>query len=411
MIRRSGSESDTAFFDAQKDAISTGDMVVVIINTAVGVGTLSLGYTFRMGLGFALIMMVLFAACNYYSMFLFVKVAQLYRRGTFEEIWTLAFSRRSSYICAVVSVAFTVLSLVFYFRVMYQCLYLVVDYLFDVEGTWLEYEYFYLLGVDLVLIIPMCFSESLQDIAKIAYVGNTCAIILLIHELYQYTRHLDIYGFDPDSQFAFFSFTTEFAKQFNNVVTAYMFVPFSWPGLRHLHNPTQKRWWMVFGIITGVLIVYYCAMGTLAYLTFFDENEATDTSLQLYPRDSVVAIAAVIVTLKIASVAITSLNQARFITLSSLAGVITIDRTVWTCCGIGWTILGTFGATISKTPLNILTWTHQILAPILLCIIPPVLYLRSYRTRSRGHALGSIILVLIGLVCIANTIYYAVTST
>lgn len=410
MFRRSGSESDTAFFDAQKDAISVGDMVIVVVNAALGVGIFSFGYTFRMGLGLAILMLLIFGLASFYSMYLFIKLAQSYRKGTFEEIWTLLFSKRSSYICAIVSVSAALLALILSFQTIYQCLYLVFDYFFTAKGTWLEHQYFYLLLVDVVLIIPMCFSESLRDIAKISYVGNTCALALLIHAAYECGRHTSIYGFDPHNQLTLCSFAGDFGNRMGNIVVAYLVMPFAWPGLHHLHNPTPKRWWVVFGTMTLILFIYYIAMGVLAYLTFFDENRMDSIILDLYESSEIVTLAAVVATVKMAAVGVTFLNQARYITLSSLSAVVAIDRTAWTTCGIGWAIMCTFCATLSTPIMNILLAIYRCVASVLLFIIPSVLFLRGYGKRLRIHFAGSILLILIGIACIVNTIYHASVS-
>lgn len=406
MKRKVLSDSETAFFSEQKEAVSLSDMTALVLKTVIGAGMLSQGFSFRMGIGLGVLMHAIVCFLSLYCLYLFVKTGQFYKRSTYEEIWAKAFGRRSAFFVAFLSVLSVTFILGLYLRNIGKSMLSAVGIIFDSIPVWMSSTYVYMIIIDIFALFPICTSYSLREMARVSYLGLVVAVMIIFYIIYRFYERVQEYGFDPNGQLKIAHFTGDFGSQIGNIAMSYLSMPFSWPGLRNLRNPTPNRWMKVFTVSMITCFFVYLIVSVFSYCTFFDENEG-DMILLMYPRDNKTLWSYIIFIVFMLSTIPSALNAARYITLNFITSAVYFDKNVWITCGFAWVIMSTFIATLSDDIFGILLTISDIVVVALLFIIPGIMYLKAFKKKFVLHLTGAIFSILFGCAVISNIVYQA----
>lgn len=344
-------------------------------------------------------------ALSLYGLFLYVEAAAFWRHPTFETMWSKAFGYRSSFISFIISYISAVLVAMFYIQFVAQSLQSILyEFIPGSEGGLLTNNYVITGIVSVLCFIPICFVSSAKTIAKLCYVAIVCIVYLTIHTLYWFVWHVREYGFDPNKQIAFFRFDDTLVNCFSSLSTAYLIAPVAFPGIQHVGCATPRRLTRVFTLMILACYVLYTVMGLSSYLTFFDENEG-GLILDYYPKSWYVTSAKFAITvLMILSVPMV-LNPARFVTINMVWRHDNYPKEVWITVGIVTYFLAVFCAFLDEPWATVLSVLCDAFSPILLFVLPSVLFLKGYKATRKLHMLGCCFMIIAGIAVTGYMLY------
>lgn len=395
--------NDRQIFQEYKNSLTIQEAVAVMCNTAIGTGMLKLGYVFRCGAMLSCIVNTILGLLSLYGLYIYVEAASFWRQPTFETMWIKAFGYASSIISFIISYVSAVLVMMFYIQFVAQSIQSIINEFWEVNQV--VTDNYTIMGIASVLcFIPICFVSSPKTVAKLCYVAIVCIVYLSIHTIYWFVWHVNEYGFDPNGQLAFFRFDDTLANCFSSLSTAYLIAPVAFPGIQHVRNPTPRRLMRVFTLMIATCYILYTVLGLSSYFTFFDENEG-GLILDYYPQTWYVTSAKVAITiLMILSIPMV-LNPSRFVTINMIWPCDHYPKAVWVAVGIVTYFFAVFCAFLDEPWATILSVTCDSFSPLLLFVVPSVLFLKGYKTSRKLHFVGCWFMIAAGIACTAYIFY------
>lgn len=394
---------------ARRGPLTSVDFIFCCLNSAISFGVLKLGAVFTAGIVFSYIILIVISILSYFSLKLFVMAAAYYHESTFEEIWNAAFSKYTLFIPIIASVFSSLVNMITYFGEIQSAaisIWLKILKLhkhdYDTQISDLE-SYKMLIGccIFIVFILPVCFSISIRSMAIISYFALICVLIFILYIVFMFAYFVKKDGFDPTHSIKCFQFGHQFMKSLLTLIFAFEFYPLTYPGLRDFQNSTPSNLYRTFIIVIFLIFVIYSIIGTFCYLTFFDRNNK-GIILDYFPSDTKVEKIFLIIGRFVTFFFVINtipfrLNACRYIILNTFNSTTSFPPEIWTFMGIVISLFALALSNLTSEYLDYLEIINNIMAAFLLYIIPPLLYIKAYKTSNRAMFCISILLLVIGI--------------
>jgi len=385
-------------FPRFKNTLSPNEAVVCLINTAIGTGILRLGYSFRCGIITALVLTTLIALVNYYSFWLYSKAINQTKRSSFVEIWYFLFGWKTLILPVAASAIGTLVFSMFFTQCIANYITSLLTELNLYENNLYINETSVLIFTFAAFVLPNVFVRSLNTVFKMSVISLGFLALLFIHSIYWMIVEYRKYGFDPSNQLKLFSFDSSVITCINALLTAYAVYPLSWPGPRHFSGVNFKSLLSIFKNLTFFCWVLYASFGTLAYFTFFDKNTG-GLIISYYPFGFIRAAAEIALIFMIALTLPMQLNQARYNLMEAIfpAQTLSVHGGSWVPLGVLAGLIATFLAASKGFMGSFMSMVGDISSPILIFLLPPIIYLKAIDDKPWYHVIGSIAFALFGI--------------
>lgn len=397
--------------------LNSSQFICCVLNTIIGSGVLKLGSTFNSGIIFTHILNIFIAFVSVYSIKLYILAAARYREGTFEEIWSVAFSRKTIIIpafCSILSSFTNVMSYLSFLQNSFSQIISMIILLIDEnaqETVDLIQRYNLLYGIAIIIIfcVPICISSDIRHIAILSIISLIFFGCVFIYVISRFVEIVHRDGFNADNRLKLFDLKDHISSSISSLVYAYLFYPFAWPSLRHSNNPTVKNLSKTFYLAIFITYIIYSIMGTFSYLTFYDSNTG-GIILDYYPFDTktnqvLMLISHVCTFIYIMFTIPVVLNPSRFVILNLISKKDTFPDEIWSLIGITISIISFLLANLPDDVSDIIFMIADILSLSLLFFFPPILYLKGFGLSNKWHFCGAIGEILLGIAAISYMIY------
>lgn len=398
-------------------SLSFFEFVFCCLNSIIGTGALSLGYAFTSGLLFTNALNIIIALISLYSLKLFVLSASYFHESTFEEIWTVAFSRSTVVFPAVCSIVSSISNIMKYLSFLQDSVVTILSTILkiimdDPQDAITEIEHYrFLIGFIIVFFfcVPTCFSSNLHYAVIISILSVSLFICIIIYIIARFIMMIEINGFDPNNRLKLIDLNGHISGTISSLAFSYLFYPFAWPGLRHSNNPSVNNLSKAFYATIFFSFILYTIFGTFSYLSFFDGNKG-GIILDYYPdetyTDKILLIIGHILTFVyiIFTIPIV-LNSAKYVLLNTLHKKDDFSKDVWIPIGITATLISLSLANLTGKTSEYIFIISDILALLLLFFFPPIFYIKGFGTKNKLHFIGAILELVIGIAAIAFIIY------
>lgn len=395
----------------QKGILSSKDMIICCVNSAVGVGILKMGAAFTSGLIVSILVLFIVCFLSYYSFKLLVLSAAKCHESTFEEIWKSEFSSKT----IIVPVFFTsfsmLLSMVSYMReiqssaitICSKILVVATDQSDSITPKLQTYKMLVGSAVFVLFLIPVCCVAHVSSLVTMSYVSNCFLFLFLIYLIVMFGYEVKRVGFDPKHNFKLYQFKGHLTTCLSTTIFAFNIHPLTYPGMKHVKDSTQSNLLLIFRITMIIIMANYFIAGLFSYLTYFDEN--TGIILDYYPENTetekilmiigrILAFGFILLTIPF------RLNACRYVILSSISDILSFPPEIWTFTGIIISLLALSLANLTEKFLTTLFIFSNIMASFLLFIFTPIFYLKANGTSDHLHAFISISFLVIGVISI-----------
>ena len=389
--KKSSDPEEEQIFPARRDSFSPAQVIVYLINVAIGTGVVKLAVAYRAGALFSPILSAIMALISGYSFVIFLKAACWAKSSTFEEVWAKVFGQRTVIICATINILAKFVVLRAYTSTTIDMVRSLVLEFYPTAPVYFTDQYVIITVVYIVFYIPVFCSKSLKVIAAISYVKVFCLAFICCVILYRFGAQVKEQGFDPDGSIAYFRFDSTAITCLDSLLTAYQVMPLCYPGIRHVSRFTVKSFMRVIKLTMLIFWIVYNIVGEICYFTVWDSDMGS-TILDWYPDDTLNLISRVALTVMMVYTWPMALNPARFIMVNLVAKGKDFPAVVWALIGI---FFAYFGVVVMALPAE--TGPYMTLILNIPFMFPPILYLKAFKCRDKLHCVGAIFLLLFGL--------------
>ncbi|OHT15284.1 Transmembrane amino acid transporter protein [Tritrichomonas foetus] len=387
-----------AMFLSRKGSLSFWDLVIVGVNSAVGMAALRLGSTFHSGFFLSIFLYMFIAAFSFYAIQLYIWSAAHFHESTYEEIWTEAFSNKTAVICGFCSIYSTFLFLADYVQIIQQEIIDLINIFAPNVNSSVKSPYTIGLILMALFFVPISLSSSLRAVVNISIFQVITYAILLVYVVARFAISVKNEGFDPNHQFSYFRFDIRASNDVATLIFAYVIFPFAWPGMRHSQQPTIKNITNVFKTIISIVFVSYLVMGIFSYLTFFDENTG-GIIIEYYPNDTLSIIMKIVAIFFILFSCPLLLNNIRYIILNVIDKTDNFPKNIWSMMGVCITFIAVILANLTDKYMDVIYIIGDVFSSLLVFIFPATFYLRGFGRKVKFHFVMSIIVIIVGIIC------------
>lgn len=397
----------TMFNCPSNNRISFRVALVIFLKIAVGSGALRLGYSFRCGAILGAVINTFIAIFSYAASYLFVKCANLTKKPTYEGICEVAIGNRSAVFVGIISCLACLFILMFYVQFLTNSLQNLIHYFITSPVVNLVDGYFLMVIVFICYFLPLSIIKKLKIFAVFNVIGLICVALLILYIAYWFGHFTIIYGFDRNNHLRLAVYDgSKIGSCFGSLMTAYSVYPLSYPGLNHIENLTPRTAYKLFFYCTFACWIIYLIFGELSYLTLFDINEG-DLFLSYMPQNWLTVVANVILFIDILFTCPNMFNASRNIIIGMISTKKTPSNFAWIASGILINLSAIVIAMLGETPGLILSIIGDALSPIMIFVVPSILYLFLFspKTSSVFTYVLAIVVLIIGWVCTVYMIY------
>lgn len=398
-------------------SLSNPEFIVCFLNSIIGTGVLRLGSAFNSGIIFTHLLNIFVALVSVYSLKLYVLAASHYHESTFEEIWSVAFSFKTTFIPAVCSIFSSFSNIMSYLSFLQNSMINIISMLLllvDSDSQEIVDKLDrnnILIGLLIVIVfcVPSSISNNLRYIVVTSFISVSFFLCILVYVIARFCVMVHRDGFDPNHRFKLIDLKDNISSSISSLTYAYLFYPMAWPGLRHSRKPTIKNLSHAFYMTILITYILYSIMGTFSYLSFFDANDG-GLILDYYPTNSrtneiLLLVGHIFTFIYILLTIPVVMNPARYILLNFIDKKDSFPIEIWSLIGITFSIISLLLGNVSDNIQDILFMVTDLLTLALLFIFPPILYLRAFGKSQALHFAGAIFEIILGIAAIAFMIY------
>lgn len=411
------SEEDTPLF-RNFGNVKFIDFVVYCLNVAIGSGALKLGYAFRAGLLFSIIINIIVAILSFYSLHLYALAASHYHSGTFKDIWKSAFSEWSSDILAIANVLFALINVMGYYQFLQGSAMTIIRLMLRIsttdENKTLDTvsHYQFLIGfiITIVFSCPFCLSLNQQTVILVSYISMGAFILLVLYVIVRFSVTVSKDGFDPNHEFKLIDFPDYAVGCISSFILAYMIYPLEWPNLKDSRNGSKKGLTYLFSTIIISCFTLYLLMGIFSYFSFFSKNTG-GSILNFYPEDKIsdlifLIIGHILSFIMVLFTMLVRINVCRFSFIKIFDKSSKSNPDNWGPLGITFSFLGCTLSNCSSIVSDNLGKIGDLIAAFYMFFIPPIIYLRGHGKSKLFYLFMSIIELIVGCAAFIFLFYY-----
>lgn len=397
-------ESEKELFPIRINLLSPVEIGSILLNIAIGTGWLKLGYGWRCGEIFSLVLSVVFALLSFYAIWMFIEVIRIVKMPTFEMIAVKIWNKKVAFVILFFSLVETIIGVMFVLE-------FIKDYFLILLGDVIKVpaiveNYIVSAGIATVLCILIgCLIVNIRVLSIYSYIQNFCVLFIICGCIYWCIVLNKEDGFNAQKQMKLFEFNEQAVSLVSSLLTAYLIVPLSYPSPEHVKHATVSLLKKIFGAVFVILAIVYALMGTVSYLTFFDDNEG-DLLLDLYPKCILTTCMEYALLIAMILHYPVIFNSGRQLIITFAVGSFKkVNKYMWISLGILLSILSFIIGGIRTVAYDLICLACDFASPILLFSIPGILYLSVFKFKNCFHAIGAIFVILVGLVGAGFMIY------
>lgn len=251
----------------------------ILLNTAIGSGTLMIPYCFTCGVGISLIISFIFALLAYFSLMLLIDSSQYCHKYDYHGLFSHCFGKGKLWILNII------IFLVQYGSVMIYCHWLgrLMNHIFQFSNVILGSNAFWICSLTSFFVFPLTIFREISALQNFTFLTLIFLFILIAHAFYYFIHDLKRDGFDPNNQFSVFNF-----KRYDVIITALSVNALAFhchlnmfSSLEHLKHCTIKRAHLLCALVPVGCFVLYNIFGLFSYLNLFDRLKS-GSSLEYY---------------------------------------------------------------------------------------------------------------------------------
>ncbi|OHT08555.1 Transmembrane amino acid transporter protein [Tritrichomonas foetus] len=271
----------------------------LMLNTAIGSGTLLVPYCYTLGVGCALIISTIFALIAYTALYFMIKSSFFCQKYDYRGLFSHTFGEKRLWIVNVMIFLVQFGACMIYAHWNGRLMNKVVGSNHPVFGS----NAFWCFLISTLLVFPLTIFRQIAKLEKFEILSTISIIVMVIHAIYWFGRGIVEDGFDPDHKLVGFSISDVMINALSVNSMAFNCHINLFPTLEHLSNCTLRRAFTLAGMTVGVSYLLYNMFGLFTYLYLFD-NLGEGSALEFYPMKhwfTTITILCVIVSLVLSS--------------------------------------------------------------------------------------------------------------
>ena len=276
-------DSQRIFYEPTPENSSLFDAFQLLLNTAIGSGTLMVPYCYTSGVALSLIISLIFATIGYFTLNFMAESGYFARKYDYKGLFEHTFGKNKLWIVNVM-----ILCVQFGASMIY-CHWngrLVPQLLGTQDRTdILGNKSFWTMIMCICFSLPLVCLKSIHFLEKLAIVSSFTIILLIAHACYYMSVDIASEGFDPQHQFKWFDFNAAAITSLSVNSMAYNCHLNLFTALEHMKVPTVGRAKKLSGLTIVVAFILYNIFGLFTYLDIFDIPKGS--SLECYDSSQV----------------------------------------------------------------------------------------------------------------------------
>lgn len=366
-------DKDIFIMDTAQDQNMFGAFQI-LINTAIGSGTLMIPYCYRLGVVSALLMSIVIGIISLSTFCMMIEAAYFTKKYDYRGLFTHLFNPKFIWIVDLIIFLVQIGSCMIYSNWDG----VLINRTLGLKIKILNTDTFWNFFTTMCFAFPMTIPKSVAKLEGIATIGFFMIIVLICHSVYWFIKDVNKSGFDPNHQFQWMHWDLYvFIPALGINAMSYNCIINLFPTLEHLRRCTVKRGMQLAAWIVVACFFLYAGFGIFTYLDKFDELKAS-SALELYPAHNpftIIATISVVFILLVAS------------PLVIWAARTSVDATFWKnkeMTTFRWVTLGftlcLLSAGLAATSNNILIFFNIVgglLIPVVTLLMPSLFFLRA----------------------------------
>jgi amino acid permease len=381
--------SDTSLFRAFQ----------VLVNTALGSGTLMIPYCYTCGVFLSFFISVFFALLSFLAMHFMIDAAFSVSRYDFNGLFDYSFGAKYRWTLNLCIVLVQLGAFMIYSHWNGS----LINRLIGSDHLFLGADTFWIFLITTVVVYPLVMLRKISKLDKVSMMSTVFVTVLVIHSLYWLIRDVEERGFDPDGTFTYCDF-----KKWEVIIAAFGINCMAYschlnlsPVLETLSDCTLRRAHYTGAATVICSFVMYNALGIIAYCDKAGSLGPVSI-LEAYDRThpfTIVVTAGVIVILIASSPAVCwALRNSVNILLFRDAPMSNVR---WVTIGGALSLAASFFASTSDRVLIFFHLVGGLVQPVIILTLPALFYLKCKQEIPRGMrflAYFSIVLSALGSV-------------
>lgn len=397
-------QKDIQIFEAQPNTINSFEFVIYLLNFLTGLGVLNFGQTFQAGIILNSIIIIFFAALNYYSCFIYVQCVFITNKSSFENVWSEIFNAKTNFI-PILAVCLECLTMIStYFETIGKTLSGITLYLFPHAEHFVVNHYFVLTITFLAYFFPLCATMSLKFIVFISFIEVILFFVQFLYVIHSFSQSTIKYGFNHDHRLKLFNVNVRIFDCLTNFVTAFLLLPLNFPGIFHISHPTQRRFLRSVRITVIITCVFYLFFGFFAFMIgaynqdmYFNSNE----------NESINFASRVVFTLILLLSIPCYLNQLCYILVNKFTQMEAQQSEIWIISALLFSLIGMFVSGFSDPCLKIMKLCKDVGNASCFLVLPSIMYIKAFRFTNKIHFIGCCFMIVFAIGYIALSVIHS----
>lgn len=272
------------FNEPTPETSSLFDSLQLLLNTAIGSGTLMVPYCYTSGVALSLLISLLFATIGYFTLNFMAESGYFARKYDYKGLFEHTFGRGKLWIVNVMilCVQFGASMIYCHWNGRLVPKLLGTDGRSDVLGN----TRFWTIIMAVCFSLPLVCLKSIHFLEKLAVVSTFTIILLIAHAGYYMIVHIHRDGFDPQHQMKWFDFNAAAITSLSVNSMAYNCHLNLFTALEHMKVPTVGRAKKLTGSTVGISYLLYNLFGIFTYFDLF-KTIGRGSSLEYYDNRQV----------------------------------------------------------------------------------------------------------------------------
>lgn len=259
----------------------------ILLNTAIGSGTLMVPYCYTSGIIPALTVSIVMGLIAYSSMHFMIDASYYTKRYDYRDLFAHTFGEKY-----IVVINFMIFMVQFGAAMIYAHWNgRLVNGLINIDHPIFGADTFWTFVVTTLLVFPLTILRSLAKLEGFAMLSTLFIFVLISHALYWFIKGCIDDGFDVNNQFESFRLNKAAITALGVNSMAYNCHINLFPTLYHLRNCTVKRARILSVLVVSIAFVLYNLFGVFSYLYLFDKLLSGKSALEYYDNKNWFTIA------------------------------------------------------------------------------------------------------------------------
>ena len=253
--------------------------VEILLNTALGSGTLMVPYCYTTGMVAAILISVLFAIIGYFALDLMIESSYYCKKYDYRGLFAHTFGKNRLWIVNVMIAIVQFGACTIYCHWNGRLISHVVNSDNIIYGT----NQFWIFLTTTFLVFPLTIFRSISSLENASLLSFCFVCFLIIHAAYCFFADLSHDGFDPEHRFVSWKFSEIMISALSVNSMAFNCHINLFACLEHLKNCTVRRAKLLSIYTIGIAFILYNLFGTFSYLDLFDKIKE-GSALEYYPQ-------------------------------------------------------------------------------------------------------------------------------